>query len=113
MRHLANQQWLKSTYVSKVVKNHGKKTLNVPTHPQHCWKINTGNALVQWHPQLTVSQIAANTGMPTESYLKNMAENLGTCHLFTEFNNFSWLNEDKIQLPFTQTLCNKLKQIIT
>ena len=35
MRHLANQKWFNSTNVSKVVKNHGKKALNLATNLYH------------------------------------------------------------------------------
>jgi hypothetical protein len=47
--------------------------------------------------------MAANTGIPTESYFKIMTENLGMWHLSTKFNNFSWLNKDITELPFAQT----------
>jgi len=57
--------------------------------------------------------MAAKTGIPTESHFKIMTENLGMWHLSKKFNNFSWLNKDTIELPFAQTLCNKLKQIRT
>jgi hypothetical protein len=57
--------------------------------------------------------MAENTGITTESYFKIMTENLGMWHLSTKFKNSPWLNKDKIELPFAQTLCKKLKQIRT
>ena len=95
MRHLANQQWLNSTNVSKVVKNPGKKAFNLDIHPHHWWKINISNALLQWHEQLTVSKMAANKGIPTDLYFKIMTKNLGMWHLSTKFNNFSWVNKER------------------